>query len=89
MIVSLCDIMQPQISPVSPVTGIVDDGDAEEVRPLCEDGLLPPGVALQAEVPVLLQVGKGVRQLLVRGEGAEEDLERQGLVSSNSWSMRA
>ena len=76
--------------PVSPVTGIVvDDGDAEEVRPLREDGLLPPGVALQAEVPVLLQVGEGVRQLLVRGEGAKEDLERQGLVSSNSWSMRA
>ena len=75
--------MQPQISPVSSVTGIVvDDGDAEEVPLLGEDGLLPSGVALQAEVPVLLQVGEGVRQLLVRGEGAQEDLEISGLVSS-------
>ena len=76
--------------PVSSVTGIVvDDGDAEEVRPLCKDGLLPPGDALQAEVPVLLQVGEGVPQLLVRGEGAKEDLEIEDLVSFNSWSMRA
>ena len=65
------------------MTGIVvDDGDAEEVLLLGEDGLLPSGVALQAEVPVLLQVGEGVRQLLVRGEGAQEDLEISGLVSS-------
>ena len=69
-------------SPVSSVTGIVvDDGDAEEVRLLSQDGLLPPGVALQAEVPVLLQVGEGVRQLLVRGEGAKEDLK------FNVWSV--
>ena len=35
---------------------VIEDGDAEEVRLLGEDGLLPTGVALEAEVPVLVEV---------------------------------
>ena len=57
------------------MTGLViGDGDAEEVHLLGEDRLFPAGVALQAEVPVIVEVGQGVGQLLVRGERAEEDL---------------
>ena len=53
---------------------VVDDGEAEEMWLLGQYCLLPSGIALQAEVPVLVQVNEGIGQLLVRGEGAEEDL---------------